>query len=103
VLFVFNSLSAQTTLTIENNSMWDIYYIYIHDESECVGFYDGDMLGPNDILESGESIQIDLRRSGSYDIKIVDEDGDECLLRNVLLERDITWTITDESHLDCIN
>lgn len=94
------ALDAQT-LTIRNRSLWDIYHIYISDADRSN--WGADKLGTYDVLESGESIRFSFYGSGYYDLKVIDEDGDECILWDVYIRGDKVWTITDESHLDCIN
>jgi hypothetical protein len=38
---------------------------------------------------------------GSYDMKLVDQDGDSCIIRNVNVSYGETWTITDDTLLAC--
>jgi hypothetical protein len=96
-----NPVDAQTTISITNSSMWDIYHVYISaaDESD----WGDDLLGDTDVLETGETVRFTFLSTGRYDIKVIDEDGDECIMWGVYLQNDETWTITDESHLECID
>lgn len=100
-VFLTPFIHAQTTITIQNNCMWDIYHVHISpaDSDE----WGDDLLGETDILESGESERFTFLSSGRYDIKVIDEDGDECIMWGVYLQSSETWTITDDSHLDCID
>ena len=100
MFFLANPMTAQTTINISNNCMWDIYHIYISsaDDSD----WGDDLLGDTDILETGESVRYTFLSSGSYDMKVIDEDGDECIMWGVYLQGNESWNITDESHLECI-
>ena len=100
--FLTNSqATAQTSLSIRNNSLSDMYHIYISDANSSE--WGKDLLGRYDVLESGESVRYTFTRSGNYDIKIVDEDGDTCILWDVFIRGSKVWNITTDSHLDCID
>jgi hypothetical protein len=85
-------------LIIENESLWDIHHIYLSDA-------DSDEWGPDqlddDVLEIGQTLRLKGVQCGRYDVKLVDEDGDVCELRNVKLCGDERWTIDDDALLTC--
>jgi len=54
-----------------------------------------DLLGA-DILEPGDVLQTTGIECDTYDIRIIDEDGDECILDTVdLCVDDAVWSIDD--------
>lgn len=91
---------SSATITVVNLSNWDIYEIYL----SSVDRWDWgpDLLGPFDVLETGERLKIRDIRCDRYDVKIVDEDQDECILGNVAIcGSNDTWVITDDDLLTC--
>lgn len=91
---------SSATVTIVNLSSWDIHEIYL----SSVDRWDWgqDLLGPFDVLETGEQLKIRDIRCDRYDVKIVDEDHDECVLGNVAIcGSNDTWVVTDDDLLTC--
>jgi hypothetical protein len=87
-------------LRITNESLWDIHRIYLSSA-------DDPNWGPDqleeDILESGGTLRLHGVACDTYDIKLIDEDGDVCEMRGVKLCGDKVWTITNDSLLSCQN
>ena len=85
--------------TIRNESLWDIYQIFISSS-------DSREWGPDqledDILRSGQSHKLGGVSCDTYDIKLVDEDGDACVVRGVKMCGNQSWTLTNDNWLDCI-
>ena len=82
-----------------NRSSWDIYELYISasDEEE----WGPDQL-EDGILESGGSFLLHSIPCDDYDVLLIDEDGDECILEEVDLCGDSEeWVITDKALLAC--
>ncbi len=92
------SAQASETMTIQNESAFDIRQIYLSKVSHTT--WEEDVLGPR-ILRSGRSIDVTNIDPGFYDVMLVDEDGDTCVLYGVNLRRNRTWTINTEGLLDC--
>lgn len=92
--------SAQSThtLTIQNDSGYDIYEI--HMSSIYDGSWERDLLGRH-FLSTGNSFDITGITSGRYDIKVVDEDGDSCIVQQVAVYQDRTWTLTPLGLVGC--
>ena len=86
-------------LTVENDSLFDLYFLYVSPADE--DRWGADQLGDDFILESDERFTLEGIPAGDYDLKVVDEDGDECVLPGVTLDEDSDWTITTESLLRC--
>lgn len=87
------------TVKILNKSKWDIHHFYLSPA-------DSDDWGPDqlgdDVLESGSSFTLTDIECDLWDIKVVDEDGDECEIRGVALcDEDAVWRITDDELLEC--
>jgi len=85
---------GDSTLTVENRSSYAIVEINLSPEDSAS--WGPDLLDV-DILYPGESAEITGIDCDTYDVRIVDEDLDECVLAGVeLCLDDAVWTITDE-------
>ena len=96
------SISARAqsahTLTIQNNSGYDIYEI--HMSSVFDGSWERDLLGRH-VLSTGNTFDITGITSGRYDIKVVDEDGDACIVQQVAVYQDRSWNLTPLGLVGC--
>lgn len=82
-----------------NRSDWDLYELYLSpvDDDE----WGPDQLG-NEVIESGGSFLLHGIPCDDYDVLLVDEDGDECVLEEVDLCGDSEqWVITNKDLLAC--
>lgn len=87
-------------VTIVNQSLWAIHELYLSSTDESS--WGPDQLGPTTVIGTGERYTINRIPCDSYDVKLIDEDGDECVVRDVALCADSdTWVITDEDLLAC--
>jgi hypothetical protein len=59
-----------------------------------------DLLGRR-VLGNGESHLITNISFGEWDLKFVDEDGDECFLNKVKMQQSASWSLTDNWLLTC--
>lgn len=92
---------GRAEIMIENKSHWDIYKLYLSPSDNRN--WGPDQLG-NKVIKSGTSFTLHSIPCNDYDIKIVDEDGDSCVITNVNMCRDHThWTLTDNELLSCEN
>ena len=84
---------------IVNKSDWDIYHLYLsRTDKESWG---PDQLGDN-VIRHSESYTLKNIPCGEYDIKVVDEDGDECIIEDVVMCKDHThWDITNKELARC--
>ena len=89
----------KATVKIINQSKWEIHHIFLSSsEDESWG---EDQL-EDDILAKGDSVTITNIPCDLYDVKVVDEDGDECVIEEVDLCGDASyWKITDKDLLEC--
>ena len=87
-----NPASSETiTLTIINDlGSYTIHYVYVSPSGS--NSWGSDRLGAGKVLDPGESGTLELSR-GTYDIKIVDEDGDEYFRWDLKLNNDYTWRV----------
>lgn len=90
---------SDSEVTMVNRSSWDIYEIYLSPVEDDEW---GDDLLEDDVLVSGDSVLIYDIPCGDYDILLVDEDADECILEGVGLCGDSEeWVIRDRQLLAC--
>ena len=81
------SIAADYMLTITNKTGLDIYELYIsHEDADD---WEEDVLDEDEILEPDESLEIDLTDydSALFDIKAVDEDGDEYIIYDANIKK----------------
>ncbi len=71
-----------TSATLVNGSEFDLYEIYLSPSQQSR--WGPDQLGEY-VLESGMSFTLSGMRCGDYDVKLVDEDGDECVVHEQYL------------------
>ncbi|MGG4603431.1 hypothetical protein ACLPHM_01425 [Paenalcaligenes sp. Me131] len=81
-----------------NQSSWDIYEIYFSPTNQDE--WGEDYLG-EDVLEHGDSLTLTDVAPGHWDVRLIDEDDDPCILKNVSITVDDTWAINDEDLLTC--
>jgi hypothetical protein len=89
----------KATVKVINQSKWEIHHIYLssHDDANW-----GDDQLEDEILSKGDTITLTNIDCDDYDIKVVDEDGDECVIEEVsLCGDDSYWKITDKALLEC--
>lgn len=100
--FVFASdasAAKKSDVTVNNESEWAINHFYLSpiDEEE----WGPDQLGEH-VIKNGGSFTLTDVPCDSYDVKLVDEDGDECIVAEVdICGSDDEWVITDEDLLEC--
>jgi hypothetical protein len=99
LLVAVAAVASAGQLRIRNTSNWDIHYLYV--SSVNTNQWGPDQLGADNIIPSGGSWTLSGIACGRYDIKVVDEDSDECEIRDVRLCGNETWTITNDNLLRC--
>jgi hypothetical protein len=93
------AFAEKATVKVINQSKWEIHHLYLSSSSD-------EEWGPDqledEILTKGQSFTIHSIPCDEYDIKVVDEDGDECIIEAVDMCRDNSfWKITDKDLLEC--
>lgn len=85
-------------LYLNNHSGYDIYSVYLSNSD--YPYWGSDLLR-DDVLESPGFWTITNIAPGNYDLKLVDEDGDECVRTNVRFYEDRSINITPDWLLGC--
>lgn len=98
-VFVAPALAQTATVKIINQSKWQIHNLFLSPSAQ-------DLWGPDQledgILATGDSITLTALPCDSYDVRVVDEDADECTVEAVEMCGDNSyWKITDENLLAC--
>lgn len=84
---------------INNKSSFDIYHMFLSPEDKDT--WGPDQLGEK-VIHSGESFTLNDIPCGEYDIKIVDEDGDACIVEGIVMCKDHThWDLTNSELARC--
>jgi len=94
--------SPAYSIRVENNSSYAIYKVYLPSTSRLAiltGNWGPDLLGTH-ALSSGYFFTI-AAESGTYDLRLVDQDGDTCIVPRVAVDGDTTWRITNIWLLAC--
>ncbi|UXI69962.1 hypothetical protein [Tahibacter amnicola] len=90
---------VDSQVTFQNNSDWAIDQLYFSRASS--NHWGTDQLGKTTV-GSGDSFTLTQIPCGSYDVKLVDEDGDQCEITNVqLCAESHTWAISDKDLVKC--
>src|SRR3982750_1891905 len=83
--------SNRYALAVTNSSKYDIHRLYLSSSEDRN--WGPDQLGDY-ILKSGQKYTVTDIVPGEYDVKFVDEDGDECVLKNIQIFRNTSWELT---------
>lgn len=91
--------AADSQIELHNESKWSIRQLYF----APIG---SDHWGSNQLtrnaVRTGDTFTLTGIRCDKYDAKIVDEDGDECIVRDIALcASDKIWRIGDKDLLKC--
>lgn len=86
-------------LTLENNTDYDWYYVYVSDTDD--NNWGQDQLG-EEIMAAGGIISMPLTPS-TYDLRIEDEDGDICQEFGIEIQDDMTFSYDNNPYLECIS
>ncbi len=57
--------------------------------------------GANDTIEPGSTFTLSAIKPNVYDIKLVDEDGDDCVAGDIKIKENEAVTLTDELLVGC--
>jgi hypothetical protein len=88
-----------SNLAIKNTSKWAVHHLYMSPANE--NEWGPDQLGTNSIAP-GETFTLKNIPCDTYDIKVVDEDGDECMIKGEkFCGHEATWDLSDDELLGC--
>lgn len=91
--------AGDSKVVVKNLSHWAIHELYFSPTEERE--WGSDQLGKHTI-NTGETFTLTGVPCDSYDVRVVDEDGDECVVEDVALCADKEkWVINDEDLLAC--
>jgi hypothetical protein len=86
-------------VTVENHSEWQLHHFFVSPTK--TDKWGQDWLG-KDTISKGEKFKLTGIPCGKYDLKLVDEDGDACVIAGQEFCGDsYTWKITDEVIVSC--
>jgi len=85
------------TFTVFNYSHYRITHMYVSPSG--YSYWGSDRLG-RDVLFPNYRVDLSVVR-GWYDVKLVDQDGDSCVVPDVDFRSSENWTITDGVLLAC--
>jgi hypothetical protein len=85
-------------LRMENSTGYDIYQVRISRVNDPS--WERDLLGTR-VFESGTSFTVIDILPGRYDIALVDQDADVCVLHGVAIYGDLSWDLSQRWLLDC--
>ena len=83
-------LAGEVVITNDTGG-YDIYYVYMSAETDTE--WGGDWLDDTEIISSGSTKRFTVS-NGTYDIKLVDEDGDEYIRWGVPVNGTYHWNVT---------
>jgi len=90
-----------SVIHIKNKSDWEIHHFFLSPADQ--DHWGPDQLG-NQIIAVGGSFELRKVPCDTWDVKIVDEDGDECVLSGVdICAAKEGWVITNDALLECEN
>lgn len=91
---------SDASVVIRNDSSWAIHQLFI--SSVDTQEWGPDQLGEHVIDTGGGTYTLTDIPCGAYDVQLIDEDGDECIVGDVgLCASKGAWVITDEDLLAC--
>ncbi|HEX6900763.1 MAG TPA: hypothetical protein VF789_13640 [Thermoanaerobaculia bacterium] len=89
----------KATVKVVNKSDWQIDHFYLSSSDDDE--WGPDQLG-DDVIGSGESFSLKNIPCDNYDVMLVDEDGDECVVEAVdICGGAESWVITNKILLGC--
>ena len=91
--------AQESTLVVTNKSKWAVHQMFLSPAND-------NEWGPDQLasqtIEPGAKFTLNKIPCNTYDIKVVDEDGDECIVKGEkFCGHDVTWDLTDEELLGC--
>lgn len=90
--------AVAATIKIENRSSWEIHEIYFAPTSQEE--WGDDHLGKQ-VLKTGMTLSLTGVNPGKWDVRLVDEDNDECIVEGQKISASETFVIEDDDLLSC--
>lgn len=91
--------AGDSRITVRNRSSWEIQELYL--SAVDANAWGPDQLGL-EVIEKGRSTSLADIPCDSYDVRVVNEDGDECVIGGAVLCADHDdWTLTNDDLTGC--
>jgi hypothetical protein len=88
-------------VTVKNTSDWSLHHFFLSPSEEDE--WGPDQLG-DEVIKTGGSFTLTSIPCDKYDVKLVDEDGDECVVEAVdLCASHDQWVVDNDDLLACEN
>lgn len=97
-LACFPMLASAADVVFVNQSSWEIHEIYFSPAKQKSW---GEDHLEDEVLQKGDSLTLTGVTRGKWDVRVVDEDGDQCVLEDVRIDGADKWVITDKELLAC--
>lgn len=97
-LWLFAAHAIAATIDIENHSSWEIHEIYFAPSSQ--ENWGDDHLGKK-VLKPGMTLTLKGVAAGKWDVRLVDEDEDECIVKDQQISTSDKFSIDDDDLLGC--
>ena len=98
VLMSASNAFAAHKVQFENQSAWAIQELYLSPTK-------ADQWGPDQlnehVINKGETFELSGIPTGKYDVRLVDDEGDECILEGVKIVESEKVVINDENLVGC--
>lgn len=85
-------------VAVENQSSWEIHEVYFAPSSQ--EDWGEDHLG-DEVLMPGMTLTLSGVTAGKWDVRVVDEDQDVCVLKDVKIKASETWVVVDDDLIGC--
>ncbi len=97
--FVNSSAFAEgNKIKFINKSKWAISQLYLSTASD--NQWGPDQLG-QEVINTNQSFDLKGIPTGKYDLKLIDEDGDECVVKNIKIAISDSISISDQDLIEC--
>lgn len=91
ILGIFSLVSGATLEITNGTGEWDFNYVYVSLSSSSS--WGNNQLEEDEYLLPGDSVEFEIQ-DGTYDLKIIDEDGDSYTRWSVAIEDTYEWIVT---------
>ncbi len=91
-------IASAANVVFLNKSSWEIHEIYFSQSKKSDW---GEDHLDKEVLQKGDSLTLSDVKPGTWDVMVVDEDGDKCVLEDVAIKGSDRWEITDKELLAC--
>ena len=98
-LLLSTAAASAYDLVLINTSEYVIEHLYVSPAK--AGNWGNDQIAGHTVKKD-EKFTLRNIPGGVYDLKVIDEDEEECVVHNIELDADKTWTFTDKYLDECV-